>query len=83
MKELPGCMNIRIASRTNQRIIMLNTGINNSGFTVCRDCGAAFPGNDSDVLKGMKKPYRSRTSCRHDNTINVNLSYDFFSDMLQ
>ena len=34
--------NIRIASRTNQRIIMMNNGPDFKGFMVCSECGAAI-----------------------------------------
>lgn len=83
--KVPGCRNIRIASRTNQRIIMLNKGSENNGFTVCKDCGAAMPGNNPNVLDGIDRPYKTkyiRGRCKHPNTVNVNLGYDFVTDML-
>lgn len=46
-----------MAVRPNQRIIMLNKGIGNKGFTVCCDCGAAMPGDDPVVLKDVMRPY--------------------------
>ena len=85
MKLAPGCKNIRIASRTNQRIIMLNKGSDDKGFMVCKDCGAAMPGNDISVLNDVNRPYKSkyaRSRCRHGNSFNVNLGYDFITDML-
>lgn len=85
MKLAPGCKNIRIASRTNQRIIMLNKGSDDKGFMVCRDCGAAMPGDDIAVLNDVNRPYKSkyaRSRCRHSNSFNVNLGYDFITDML-
>lgn len=85
MKLIPGCKNIKIASRTNQRIIMLNKGADDKGFMVCKDCGAAMPGDDITVLKNIERPYKlrfSRSKCRHANTFNVNLGYDFITDML-
>ena len=85
MKLAPGCKNIRIASRTNQRIIMLNKGSDDKGFMVCRDCGAAMPGDDVSVLNDINRPYKSkyaRSKCRHSNCFNVNLGYDFITDML-
>lgn len=85
MKLAPGCKNIRIASRTNQRIIMLNKGSGDKGFMVCKDCGASMPGSDNSVLKDIGRPYKSkfaRTKCRHTNSFNVNLGYDFITDML-
>ena len=85
MKLASGCKNIRIASRTNQRIIMLNKGSDDKGFMVCRDCGAAMPGDDVSVLNDINRPYKSkyaRSKCRHSNCFNVNLGYDFITDML-
>ena len=85
MNLAPGCKNIRIASRTNQRIIMLNRGADDKGFMVCRDCGAAMPGDDISVLKDIGRPYKSkfaRIKCHHNNCFNVNLGFDFITDML-
>lgn len=85
MKLAPGCKNIRIASRTNQRIIMLNKGTDDKGFMVCKDCGAAMPGDDVSVLNDINRPYKSkyaRSKCHHSNCFNVNLGYDFITDML-
>lgn len=86
MKLAPGCKNIRIAARTNQRIIMMNKGASNKGFMVCKDCGAAMPGDNPAVLKGIKRPYRSNllrsNKCSHNECFNVNLGYDFITDML-
>lgn len=80
-----GCVNIRMAVRPNQRIIMLNTGASGKGFIICCDCGAAMPGNDPAVLKDVMRPYRSKfikTRCKHTDTLNVNLGYDFVTDMI-
>jgi len=85
MNNITGCKNIRIAARTNQRIIMMNRGPQNRGFIVCQDCGAAMPGDMPNVLDSVKRPYVSkfaRGRCRHSNYINVNLGYDFVTDML-
>ena len=38
---IKGYSNTRMAVRPNQRIIMLNKGIGDKGFTICCDCGAA------------------------------------------
>ena len=80
-----GCSNIRMAVRPNQRIIMLNKGVGGKGFTICCDCGAAMPGDDPTVLENVMRPYRSKflkTRCKHNDTLNVNLGYDFVTDML-
>ena len=85
MIKLPKMEKIRIASRTNQRIIMVNEGSSSRGFLVCQDCGAAVPGDDEGRIKDLLRPYRSklaRGKCRHTDLINVNLGYDFVTDML-
>lgn len=85
MYSISTCKNMRIASRTNQRIIMLNKGRGDNGFMVCKDCGAAHPGNEQNVLDDIQRPFRSKyllDRCKHTNVINVNLGYDFVTDML-
>ncbi len=85
MTAVKGFKNLNMASRKNQRIIMMNKGIEDRGFMVCPDCGAAMPGDDSHVLDNVQRPYKSfllRTKCRHQDAINVNLGYDFITDML-
>lgn len=85
MEKLSDCKNIRMAARTNQRIIMLNTGKDDNGFMVCCDCGAAYPGDDAKGFKLIRRPYNVpflRTPCSHQNWINVNLGFDFITDML-
>ena len=89
MQPVGHSANIRMASRANQRIMMINRGPSDQGFIVCQDCGAAMPGDRGDVLrikgKEVGRPYRSKyaqTPCRHYDTVNVNLGYDFVTDML-
>ena len=85
MQLVRGYSNLRIASRTNQRIIMVNEGPSNQGFYVCKDCGAAMPGNDIKALERIQRPYKAgylRSKCRHANAIPVDIGYDFVTDML-
>ena len=85
MEIVKNCVNVRMAARTNQRIIMLNTGNADKGFMICEDCGAAMPGDDINVLNDIGRPYKSKfakSKCRHSNALNVNLGYDFVTDML-
>lgn len=85
MSKLQGCKDIRISSRTNQRIIMMNKGVGGKGFMVCEECGAAMPGDSEKVLKDVKRPYKNRfagNGCRHSLIANMNLGYDFVTDML-
>ena len=85
IKNVPGYKRIRVASRTNQRIIMMNKGVSSMGFMVCEDCGAAMPGNTDAVLKELSRPYITKLAkgrCQHPNALNVNLGYDFVTDMM-
>lgn len=85
MNKVPGCCRLRSASRSNQRIIMLNRGVGGNGFMVCKDCGAAMPGNHGDALKGLSRPYKSyvkTAACKHEHAENIDLGYDFITDML-
>ena len=69
---------------------MVNRGLSDHGFAVCQDCGAAMPGEDSSALieprskRLIGRPYRSKYAppCKHIGTINVDLGYDFVTDML-
>lgn len=85
MISVSNCDNIRIASMTNQRIIMMNKGVQDCGFMVCKDCGASMPGDDERVLNSIYRPYNNKYAgkkCNHLNTVNVNLGFDFITDML-
>ena len=83
MVPVEGCVNLRMANRKGQRIIMINTG-GGDGFLVCKDCGAAVPAAQEDMLKKVVgRPYRSKLRrCNHSDLINTNLGYDFVTDML-
>lgn len=83
LQNVDGCQNIRMAVRPDQQIIVLNCGPDGkNGFMVCKDCGAAVPGNKPDVLQKVNRPYRSTTSkCRHLNSENVNIGFYFQTDM--
>lgn len=83
MKSMPGMKHIRFAPRKNQKIIMVNTGVDDHGFQICEDCGAIMPGDKDDVLKGLKRPYHSsKPRCQHTHCKNVDLGFDFVTDML-
>lgn len=44
-----------------------------------------MPGDDISVLNDINRPYKSkyaRSKCHHSNCFNVNLGYDFITDML-
>lgn len=81
IKQIDALKNIKVSTRSNQRIIMLNKGYMGDGFSVCVNCGAASVGKEID--KNIKSPYSNLSSykCRH-NFENVYLGYDFITDML-
>lgn len=74
--------NIRVAKRPDQPLIILNKGKNSKGFNVCKDCGAAIPG-DEEFYK-VKKPFKTKfnKSCNHSNFQNVYLGHKFMTDMV-
>lgn len=84
MENVAGYKSLRMASRTNQRIIMVNKGVGGKGFMVCPDCGAAMPGDDPSVLEKVDRPYITvpKFKCSHRDAENLNLGYDFVTDML-
>lgn len=80
---IEGCQNIRVANRSNQRIVMLNQGPERKGFYVCSDCGVMIPGNhDPKEMKEYSSPYLIYKRCNHSNKKHVSLGYDFITDML-
>lgn len=83
MTTIKSCKNIRLASRKNQRVIMMNKGPTENGFVICKDCGATMPNTKNDnVLKNIGRPYKHNSNCRHSETMTVNLGFDFITDML-
>lgn len=82
MLPIKGYRLAKKAVRSGQRIILLNTN-DDKGFTICRKCGAAAPGGEASVLRGRKRPGRGHKSvCYHNDTMLINLGYDFLTDML-
>lgn len=83
LESVPRFKSMYKAVRQDQRIILLNTGKDETGFTVCCKCGAIVPGNDEAELKHMKRPGNfAKQPCFHTSTRNINLGYDFMTDML-
>lgn len=83
LQPISGYKAVRKAVRKNQRIILLNTGKGDKGFTVCTSCGAAVPGDKAELLRGRKRPGNGiNQGCAHTNTKHINLGYDFLTDML-
>ena len=82
-----GFAHLRYSKRSNDPLLILNKGPEALGFVVCKDCGAAAPGNEPDVLMRMLKPYKHphhTYSCSHpsDKIINTYLGNQFRTDMV-
>lgn len=83
MEDIAGYTMVRKAVRQDQRIILLNSGKDEEGFTICCHCGAIVPGNEPSDLRGMKRPGTGTNQvCQHSQTQSINLGYDFLTDML-
>lgn len=85
MKDISNTKNFRYARLKNQKLTIINRGPLSQGFTVCKDCGAAVPGNDGIPPK-VYEPYRrfrnTNTVCRHPHTVNTVLGHEFNTDMI-
>ena len=67
-----GFINIKKAKRSEQPLIILNKGPQGLGFKVCKDCGAAVPG-DTELDKSIRKPFvhpYSYKQCYHNGRLN-------------
>lgn len=78
--------NIKIANRKNEEIIILNKGVKNRGFDICKECGAAKIHDDKSLKEsGYKAPFTVRgkeISCSHSNVAEgVFLGNNFVTDM--
>lgn len=82
-----GFDNLRYSKRSDDPLIILNKGSKGKGFMVCKDCGAAVPGDDETALRRIPKPYRhphKRYECHHPNgrVVNTYLGNQFRTDMV-
>ncbi len=87
MRTVKGFDNLRFSKRANDPLIILNKGPKATGFMVCRDCGAAVPGNDEAALGKIYKPYRhpyTNYNCMHPagSAVNTYLGNQFRTDMV-
>lgn len=79
--------NLRYSKRSDDPLIILNKGSNAKGFMVCKDCGAAIPGDDPAPLEKMRKPYvhpHKSYFCHHpaSQIVNTYLGNQFRTDMV-
>jgi ATP-dependent helicase YprA (DUF1998 family) len=91
LKAIPGYKHSKVASRSNERVIVRNQGPTQEGFTICRDCGATVPGSGKKFqdARGNKigRPYLTGANnanklCHHADKCDVTLGFDFRTDIL-
>lgn len=78
---------IRYGRLIDQPLTILNQGPQSKGFMICKDCGAAVPGDDELTLQKISQPYRHphiKTKCAHpsDKLTNAFLGHRFLTDMV-
>lgn len=79
--------NLRYSKRSDDPLIILNKGPASKGFMVCKDCGAAVPGDDASPLEKILKPYvhpHKHYYCHHpaSRITNTYLGNQFRTDMV-
>ena len=87
MVDVPSYDNLRYSKRSDDPLIILNKGPAEKGFIVCKDCGAAVPGDDPSQLDKILKPYvhpHKSYYCRHpvSQIVNTYLGNQFRTDMV-
>lgn len=83
LKPLEEFKHLLYCKRGGDSIIILNKGPHASGFKVCKDCGAATPGNEK-IEDNVGIPYRDfkNRNCKHFSQINTYLGDQFVTDMI-
>lgn len=79
--------NLRYSKRDDDPLIIVNKGPKSKGFMVCKECGAAVPGDDSIPLSKLLKPFvhpHNKFDCRHSASqiTNTYLGSQFRTDMV-
>ena len=75
--------NLHIERRADQKIIVMNSGNNEKGFTVCSRCGAAVMGDD-DTFSNQRidHPILGKYCDHKCDHLPVYLGYDFLTDLV-
>lgn len=79
--------NLRYSKREDDPLIIVNKGPKSKGFMVCKECGAAVPGDDSVPLSKLLKPFvhpHNKFDCHHSaaQITNTYLGSQFRTDMV-
>ncbi len=87
LKTIIDLKNVRYVKLPDQPLTIINSGIKESGFMICKLCGAIVPGDEYSELRAVGKPYkhpRSDRKCFHpeNSCENVFLGHQFLTDMV-
>lgn len=88
MIEVESYDNLRYSKRSDDPLIIVNKGPKSKGFMICKDCGAAVPGDDSiplsKILKPFVHPHYKNHFCHHSASqiTNTYLGSQFRTDMV-
>lgn len=79
--------NLRYSKRSDDPLIIVNKGPKSKGFMVCKECGAAVPGDDYVPLSKLSKPFvhpHNKFYCHHSASqiTNTYLGSQFRTDMV-
>lgn len=86
MNTVDGFSHVKVAKRADQLLLIINKGVNEAGFVVCRNCGAAVSSDDLQSLKDLEieKPYFNQANprkCNHD-SLSAYIGTDVRTDMV-
>ncbi len=79
---------LRYGRLMDQPLTIMNQGPESQGFTICKDCGAAIPGDNEIGLQKIPQPFRhpySRNArCTHpsERITHAFLGHQFLTDMM-
>lgn len=88
MMDVESYDNLRYSKRSDDPLIIVNKGPKSKGFMICKDCGAAVPGDDSiplsKILKPFVHPHYKNYFCHHpaSQITNTYLGSQFITDMV-
>ena len=72
---------IRYEKRANQDLVVMNTGLRGSGFTMCKWCGATIVG-DPDTFQSMTIRDPFNRYCKHGELLSTYFGHNFRTDMM-
>ncbi len=86
MTGIQGFKNVMYSKRADQKLLVINKGVKNVGFLVCRKCGAAVSADISDTgaFNDIDKPFRNPANGRHcfHDPMSVFIGTDVGTDMV-